>query len=528
MGIVKQGVFAFLTVGFVCFVFSINAYADQAGVPSPPIPFDSKLQMQPLGKVGNGNSEIPGQWYKGDTPTNLKADTPVLVFVPGLNNTAQIWWEDNDMYQTAYDAGYQTAFVQLHDAGGASADMWDNGALLAEMIEEISAAFAGKPLVIIAYSKGGVDTQTALAHYEAWKYVDRVITLSSPHHGSQLADLAYSSWAGWLTDLIGAKGDGTYSMQMGFMEEFRTQMDNHPYAYVNPYYTLAGTSWGNVFSSTWFGGVYLSRYGANDGVVTVHSSRLMDGEEIAIGEWTHKTIRTGMMFPIFEAYLSLNRQIRNQSIDKAVGMPTTSYNQWVYGGPVTEGVDKIDFAVEEKVQQVALQLMTTRPLEQLTLTDPLGNIYEPTVQSTSLTEGVFKGAFNHAITLPRPKAGEWTIHIKTEKRGAYLLVAQYESPLNDAFHVARGKRQGLQMNYQLSMRTDQIQADKVKAVYRITDTNHPENTKTYTIHGKTDLSQQLEFTKSNTVYNITIDLEGITKAGASFTRTIIDSVYVQE
>lgn len=119
------------------------------------------------GKASNGNDEIPGEWYAGDTPTNLIADAPVLLFVPGLNNVAQIFWEDNDMYQTALEAGYQTAFIQLYDAGGASADMWDNGQLLAEKIEEIAAHFSNKPITIIAYSKGGVDAQTALTYYGA-------------------------------------------------------------------------------------------------------------------------------------------------------------------------------------------------------------------------------------------------------------------------------------------------------------------------------------------------------------------------
>src|SRR5699024_2118798 len=197
-----------------------------------------------------------------------------LLFVPGLNNVAQVFYEDNDMYETAFDAGYQTAFIQLHDAGGESADMWDNGELLAEKIDEISDHVDGKPITIVAYSKGGVDTQTALAHYGEWDKVDNVITLSSPHHGSQLADLAYSSWAGWLADLIGSQGDGTYSMQMGQMEAFRAIMDEKEHATSNDYYTLGGTGWSGGSGSIWLGGMYLSQYGSNDGVVTAGSSAL--------------------------------------------------------------------------------------------------------------------------------------------------------------------------------------------------------------------------------------------------------------
>lgn len=96
------------------------------------------------------------------------------------------------MLQQARDAGYQTAAINLYDANGTSQDMWDNGKLLADKIKVISNHF-GKKLIVIAHSKGGVDTQTTLVYNRAAPYVQRVITLSSPHYGSQLADLAYSS-----------------------------------------------------------------------------------------------------------------------------------------------------------------------------------------------------------------------------------------------------------------------------------------------------------------------------------------------
>src|SRR5699024_4768928 len=56
------------------------------------------------GKAGNGNDETPGEWYAGDEPEKPVSNAPILLFVPGLNNVAQIFWEDNDMYQTARDA----------------------------------------------------------------------------------------------------------------------------------------------------------------------------------------------------------------------------------------------------------------------------------------------------------------------------------------------------------------------------------------------------------------------------------------
>jgi len=482
------------------------------------------------GKAGNGNDETPGEWYAGDAPTNPVPNAPVLLFVPGLNNIAQIFWEDNDMRETAREAGYQTAFVQLHDAGGASADMWDNGELLAEKVEEISEHFDGRKVAIIAYSKGGVDTHTAMTYYGASEYVDNVITLSSPHHGSQLADLAYSSWAGWLADLIGATGDGTYSLQMGNMEEFRAEIDNEPGAYAANYYTLGGTDWGSMFSSTWFGGTYLSQYGSNDGVVTTASSALPGGQELAIGEWNHTSIRTGETFSEFENYL-----MAASSLSKTATFPgesvkdemTPTGTQWVHGGPLEKGVtNNTSISIEEDVEQVQLQVLTSEPLADLQLKDTAGKEAATKVQSHKTEEGVFAGAHQYSLTVEKPEAGEWELSIDAKDDSGYLLVADYDTKA-DLLQGGTGLvDQSQQVSYQLNLNPKEVQSNSIKATYRITQSNNPANSKTYHINGQTNVSQNFSVTKNEEVYNITIDIEGLSKSGKPFKRTVIDSVYV--
>src|SRR5690625_3526628 len=191
-----------------------------------------------MGKAGNGNDENPGEWYTGETPSDVDENDPILLFIAGMNGKAQDWREDNDMYNTAYEAGYQTSFLQLYDAGGASADMWDNGELLAEKIIEISDHFGGKQITIISLSKGVVDALSALSYYDVWHVVDNVITLFSPHHGTHLADLDIRLWAGWLADLLGMQGEGAYVMQTGYMEDFRSRTVGEPEAGKANYYTL--------------------------------------------------------------------------------------------------------------------------------------------------------------------------------------------------------------------------------------------------------------------------------------------------
>ncbi|RLL46994.1 hypothetical protein D8M04_07310 [Oceanobacillus piezotolerans] len=499
-------------------------------VPSPPTLITSKSPVfSTMGKVDNGNEETPGEWYAGETPGNLNPHAPVLLFVPGLNSTAQVFWENNDLYQTAYNAGYQTAFVQLYDAGGQNADMWNNGQLLASKIREISNYFGGKDITIVAHSKGGVDSQTALTYYGVSSYVDNIITLSSPHHGSQLADLAYSSWASWLADLIGAQGEGTAAMQMAYMENFRMQTDSHPNAYLNDYFTLGGTEWGAAFSSNWFGGMYLSSYGPNDGVVTAASSNLPGGHELAIGAWDHSTVRTGLTFPVFAGYLAGDNLVSKASITSAaieeITPPQT--NRYVTGGPIA-GKEVLAVDVEEDVQTITINLLTAEKLANFKVIDPSGKPAKKDVVITPLEEGVFKGAVSYSVSIDSPDEGEWSIEMQSSSgENAYLAITDFDTePYLEEDNIA--STQGIQeQTYQLKLDDEKLDVNSLSATYHVTESGKPQTEKRWTVGGKSNLSQRLELKNKNKVYNITIDIQGKTKEGNPFNRTIVDSVYAK-
>ncbi|TQS74918.1 alpha/beta hydrolase [Ornithinibacillus gellani] len=484
------------------------------------------------GKGGNGNDETPGEWYAGDTPPNLLPNAPILLFVPGLNNVAQIWWEENNMYQTAFDAGYQTAFVQLHDAGGESADMWDNGELLAEKINEIAAHFDHQPITIIAYSKGGVDTQTALTYFGVQDKVDQVITLSSPHHGSQLADLAYSFWAGWLADLIGMQGDGTYAMETGYMAHFRSITDPEPLASYHHYYTLGGTDWGSAFSSNWFGGMYLSSYGPNDGVVTTDSSKLPGAQELAIGDWNHTSIRTGVTFPVFENYLS-SANVQKQASQRIIPVDTIEKNnhhanRWIHGGPLEiTGMHEIEIPIEDQVQETKLQIMSAKPLTDFQLVNEDGQEVPVTVTSGQEMEGYFPNAYIYQVNIQQPASDELKLRFHSEKENAYLLVADYQAAnqlsVKRATTLLGPMSGGIQ--YELKPESSGFDMDKWNVTYHVMESGNPASIKTWTMNGKAGLTKHLTLAKEEEVYNITIDIEGKTTSGSTFKRTYIDTIY---
>lgn len=516
--------------------FSVDATDQKSTIPPPQV-VGKEVDEGATGKGGNGNDEIPGEWYVGATPPNLNEDAPVLLFVPGLNNTAQVWWKNNDMYETAYEAGYQTAFIQLYDAGGASADMWDNGRLLAEKTQEISTYFAGQDIAIVAYSKGGVDTQTALTYYGGSDVVTDVITLSSPHHGSQLADLAYSYWAGWLAELLGMRGEGTYVMETGYMEHFRSMIDEHPNAHANDYFTFGGVDWGPLFSATWFGGVYLSSYGENDGVVTAASSKLPRGHEVAIDEWNHVSIRTGIMFSEIEQIVteqSLNKATNDSYVHSTKTMANiTEINQAVIGGPLHQNdTNEVLIAVEDQVERVTLNLITADEMSEIRFIDPKGKTIVPEIETVTEENPFFPRAYQLSITLEKPTAGQWRLNIETVQENAYLLVTEYEVEREGALlkeKAVQGEKllTTKQLNSQLEALSNQVQEHTLAATYYVQESGKPENTKVYNVKGSADLSQQLQFDEANKVYTITVDVKGKTKAGFPFQRTVIDSVYVK-
>lgn len=514
---------------FIGILYGNSTIAAADSVPPKPVLVKQNDKLDITGKGSNGNEETPGEWYRGATPGNLQPEAPILLFVPGLNNVAQIFWEENNMYQTAHDAGYQTAFLQLYDAGGESADMWENGSLLASKIREISNYYNGKDITIVAYSKGGVDTQTALTYYDASQYVGNVITLSSPHHGSQLADLAYSSGAGWLADLIGVQGEGTAAMQTAYMSNFRSEIDAHANAYMNDYFTIGGTDWGAMFSANWFGGLYLSSYGINDGVVTAASSNLPGGYELAIGDWNHTTVRTGETFPVFADYLSGNQlnsdtNMLNTDIQKNNAVPVT--NRWVEGGQLDKA-KTVSLEVEEDVNEITLHLLTADKLGDLKIMDPSGKKINPTIKEMLHEEGVFKGAIGYLVTIPAPAAGQWKVSLDpASKENAYLLVADYKT--EEFIYVKQVQKSGLVQTNKLQFEIDPARAatDQLTVEYEVTETANPANKKTWKKQGTSSLTQTLNFDKRNTVYTITINIKGVTKKGNTFKRTIIDSIYV--
>ncbi|MBU8733194.1 hypothetical protein KM915_24595 [Cytobacillus oceanisediminis] len=461
--------------------------------------------MVKAGGFGGDDSGTPGYWYAGEAPSSIDPSKSPLVFVHGYNNSSAVWHEGNDMYEVALANGYETAFIDLHH----DRDMWTNGTILAEKLQEMYHHFGGKKLVVIGYSKGGVDIQTALVHYNAHPYVSNVISLSSPHFGTQLADLAHSSAAWWLAALLGNNNEATESLQTGNMQYFRSLTDSHQNAAKNRYYTLGGTKWGSFGSATYWGGLYLSQYGKSDGVITAVNSRLPGASVVQEGSWNHTTIREGShTFPVFRPYTTITQPaavFSPASSGSAARQPGT--HSIVKGGKAVSAISE-QFSVEENVESMTISFLSEKNLSALKLTSPDGKEYK-TKKAYQEESEFFKGAWVHQFEIDYPKEGNWAL--KAPANASYLYTVALDSPLND-------KILGKSAKSHKTFNTKWILFGFDPSGKKLQQKANGE---------KTGLMTESDFTHEG-VYNVTTEVKGQTENGKPFERTIIESFYVDQ
>ena len=190
-------------------------------------------------------ADVPGAWYVLDGAGYDNSKSPIL-FVQGQGDVAQSWWGNtlhgiNDMTSLAAAARYRMAFVQLNDKDSeADNSLEANAALLAGQLAEIYNYF-GEKVNVVAHGKGGVDLNYALVKHDAYPYVDKVITLSSPHQGSLAADEGMSLYQQPQQKLANQLNDAaTLSMQTANMQQIKLELDEHPNMNIAEIYTVAG------------------------------------------------------------------------------------------------------------------------------------------------------------------------------------------------------------------------------------------------------------------------------------------------
>ncbi|WP_280770729.1 esterase/lipase family protein [Salipaludibacillus daqingensis] len=483
-----------------------------------------------------GDPLVPGTISIGTLPENPEEDKPVIVFVQGLTNNSTTWYQDNDMYTLAQEEGYETAFVELYDSGGSPKSYWDNGEMLANQLEDISEYFNGKKLVIVGYSKGGVDAQVALIYEGKHPLVSDVVTIGSPHHGSELADLANSTSLGWLANLIGQNSEGTQSLQTGVMNHFRAETDSRWETQQNNYYTIAGTRAGPLFSSYWWGGTVIP--GESDGVVSLESTHLPYGNMLAIRNWNHGEVHKGSnALPIFKDHLSTSEPMENVAYDHMFEASNEEDLDLLVRGGAQFGSAEESFFVENEVEKITVNWMSATELDKVEITKPgTKETVMHDVEGEPDTE-YFAGAWHHTIEIDNPKNGEWKIRTHTEEESAYGLIVNFDSKLNNqmSFVEDRDKKN---WKYETDFAAANSNRNLPFEMFYEIDFVPSKGTANRQIgHKIRDYKQSQKQNENNRVtipergegsYNATIDIEGVTPSGDKFQRTIIKSIYIDD
>ena len=138
---------------------------------------------------------------------------------------------------------------------------------------------------IIAHSKGGLDSRYAIAKLGIEDYVATLTTVGTPHHGSQVTDLAnklpdsfYRKVADFADKRFKKLGDGNpdfytacHQLNTDYAEQFNEEIKDSEKVYYQSYTSVMKNAFSfDILGFTW---LLLSRYGRNDGLVTEESAK---------------------------------------------------------------------------------------------------------------------------------------------------------------------------------------------------------------------------------------------------------------
>ncbi|MFS0553776.1 proprotein convertase P-domain-containing protein [Brevibacillus sp. 179-C9.3 HS] len=470
-----------------------------------------------------------GDWYTGAIPPNASDDKPVILFVQGLHSTYKTWYTTEGYYDAAYKAGYRTAFVQLRDADGNGGNMWTNGAKLAEVIEKVANHYGVSKINIIAHSKGGIDTQTALVHYGAHPYVNVVHQLSTPNKGSELADMAYSNWAGWLADILGKKDDAVYSLQTSYMANFRAQTDDRSENRSTKTYMSAGTGDDGWFSATWFAHAVLP--GEDDGAVSVDSALGLPygiksfTKDISHGQIAKASQTWKLVEPKLQKASSSARDRQNKSNRSKSGSTVEESSVILRGGEVEDTVSET-FFLESGIKQFNLDTMTSSKDTNVTLISPSGKEYEVDRSKKSKSEDdpqIFNEAVHHFIEVDEPEAGEWTLEVEGSD-DAFFMVGLLEG--GEQAKVKASKKvfeKGDKAKISVDLGKNEIDVSSLEQA-NLTRSNNGEKASVldevkFAVK-EDELSGHFTVPTKPGVYNLSFDVTGINEDGEPFTRSI--------
>lgn len=476
-----------------------------------------------------------GDWYHGAIPPNVDYNKPVILFVQGLHSDYTTWYNSDGFYDAAYNAGYRTAFVQLKDADGGGGNMWTNGPVLANVIQKVRNYYGVNKINIVAHSKGGIDTQTALVHYGAYPYVNLVHQLSTPNKGSEIADMAYSTWTWWLAAIMGQRDDAVYSLQTSYMSNFRNQTDGRSENNYTRTYMSGGTGDDGFFSATYYSRAFLP--GEDDGAVAIYSAfGLPNGYYGFTDNGSDRLSHTEMRYAS-ETWWQVRPRLTTTSYYGAVApnmlaskdliSPTASVEEssnYILRGGEIAGTATDSFTLESGLNAIRLDLMTASKATQVTLVSPSGKTYTGTASDGSADDLAFAKASHNLFSIDKPEAGTWTVQMEGAN-DAYFMNAvldggsQVKVKANKKVH----SKQDATVSLSLALDGAKVDGKQVK-IAKLNKAEKNGTSKKSDVELKADSKGGVTatFVKPTEagVYNLSFDVVGTNAKGEAVTRSV--------
>lgn len=510
-----------ITFALVVGVSSIIPSLAMAAVPAPTLHNDN-----PTANFGD--------WYTGAQPSQASTSKPVILFVQGLHSNYSKWTGSDSYYEAAYNAGYRTAFVQLKDADGDGGDMYTNGAVLADVIRKVAAYYNVPKINIIAHSKGGIDTQTALVYYGAAPYVNVVHQLSTPNKGSELADMAYSNWTSWLAKILGQNDAAVYSLQTSYMNNYRTLTDSRTENNLTKTYMSGGTGDDGIFTSYWFAHAVLP--GEDDGAVATYSAfglpygissftKNISHSKMTTASQTWSLVQPKLRLDYGVASTSLTSIVesveKSSSLSSNIGIEEDG-NLILRGGEIND-IKYDSIPLESGINSVDLEVMTSKSSTDITLISPSGRTYSPRpAQAESESDGIFANAVKRVFQVSKPEAGDWKIKL-SGNGDAYFAITHINTSAKNIVKVnkkvfQKGDKSNVSINFDKEFK-GLIKHPKIsKSVKKGNDAVTSQSIQSTSIDSNDIMS--FEVPKESGVYNLSFDVEGVNSKGEKMVRSI--------
>jgi len=139
-------------------------------------------------------------WMQSGVVQTLESDGWKLAGMYSTHPNGQVYLHSNDLYE---DEDRRILIVDLPS----EAPLLLQADLIATVVEDITAKFEDESIILVGHSAGGLAARAALVRHDL-KNVDRLVSIASPHLGSDLAEKALdvSSFTGPATMLPGMFG----------------------------------------------------------------------------------------------------------------------------------------------------------------------------------------------------------------------------------------------------------------------------------------------------------------------------------